>query len=155
DEPDRAGLAGLVQSFGLLAGHHQHADAGPAAAKEPRGLDPADLGHADVHDHDVRLLPARELEGLLAVRRQSHHLEPAVCLERGGHRLEETWIVVRDDYPRACLCLAHRSLPRFRTPYGVLPNSGRFSFYWPLPRRSRGILTGSADTRGTSRWQTQ
>ena len=77
DVADRAGVACLLHPLRIGAREHQHAHPRPSLAHEPRRDDPVDARHVDVHQHDVRVLPAGELHCLLAVLRDPDHLELA------------------------------------------------------------------------------
>ena len=54
---------------------HEDAQPGPCLSHEPCRDDAVDVRHVDVHQHHVRVLPARELHGLLAVLRDPDHVE--------------------------------------------------------------------------------
>src|SRR3712207_9058467 len=52
-----------------------------AGEHPPRGLDPVELGHADVHEHDVGAQAARRVDGLQPVRRLADDLEVLLRVE--------------------------------------------------------------------------
>src|SRR5436305_1205705 len=63
----------------IEGGQDQHAQGGAVGKQASGRLDPAQLRHADVHEHDVRAELACPLERLLAVTRLTDALDVGLC----------------------------------------------------------------------------
>ena len=62
----------------------------------PRGLDAVELGHADVHQHDVGLERADLLDGVEPVGGLAHHLEVVLGVEDHAEAGADERLVVGD-----------------------------------------------------------
>ena len=62
----------------------------------PRRLEPVHAGHADVHDHDVRLAAERELDGARPVGRLADDADVRRAREREAKALAHDFVVVDD-----------------------------------------------------------
>ena len=79
--------------------HARHEDEGDAQALEPLGdVVPHQIGQKHVHDHQIGLFLAGELERGAAPRRRLDGVPR--LLERRGEQGEELRVVVHDEYPR-------------------------------------------------------
>src|SRR6266542_4113881 len=145
--PDRAGLRrALDQILVREGGQHQHR-AG-ALLDDPGGrLDPVQLGHLHVHDHELRGQLAGELERLLAVARLAH--DGVAALLQGLDDVHpDQDLVLRHEHPCHLVSLS-RSPVRFARPH---PTAGTRH----LPEVTCfGAATRSQDRRLTARVSTR
>jgi hypothetical protein len=91
-----------------VRGEHQDGDVGKLLAYHPRGLHPVGcIGgwHPDVHDGEVRVLLADELDQLSAVSRLAHHLVSRT-LEQAGEA--EAWGDIMVAAPGTLMALMRR-----------------------------------------------
>jgi hypothetical protein len=97
DEPGRARAQGMGDVLvGLVRGEDQDAAAtqlGVGADLRRRG-EPVHLGHADVHDHDVRAQLAGEPHRLPAVRGLADHGDVVGAVEEGPEGLAQQCLIV-------------------------------------------------------------
>ena len=70
---------------------------GSAGDDSPCRLDAVDVGHADVHQDDVRPERARELNGLRAVLGLTHHLDPLPRVQDHPEAATDERLVVGED----------------------------------------------------------
>ena len=73
---------------------HHDLDRRVGALDVPEQLEPVHLGHLDIHDHDVRLEPTKQIEGRASVLRR---LDRVAGLEQHPQRLAGTQLVVDDE----------------------------------------------------------
>ena len=81
-----------------------------AGPDRPRGVDAVETRHADVHEHDVRLVLLGEPDRLVAVRRARDHIEATVRDERLGDERCEALVVLADQDPQALAAHKPQSL---------------------------------------------
>ena len=74
----------------------------------PRGLDPVQNRHRDVHQDDVRLQVLREPHGLPAVAGVPDDRDPVVAVEDRLERLGEEAVVVGYQHANVSHGLAHK-----------------------------------------------
>ena len=118
---------------GAIRGHHDHVEVGIFAAQLLQRLQTIDAGHADIHDHEIRIALADHANGVLGIARD-HAGVPFVAekpLEGGGNRL-----VVVDDKN-----LGHGSLEgqTFRELASVSSAAGSRSSHTCLWARGAGV----------------
>ena len=88
----------------VLAERRQHHDRDrPLLEDPPRGLDPVEPRHLDVHHREVRLELARKADGLLAVARLAHDLVPGP-LEQPAQVEADDRLVLGDQDPHRVEC---------------------------------------------------
>jgi hypothetical protein len=75
----------------------QHVRVGALLGDARGRLDPVDPGHAHVHQHDVGLRRAHQLDGLLAVRGRAHELGDVGVGDRVAQPVTEHGMVVDDE----------------------------------------------------------
>ena len=114
-EPGRAGAQRLVDVLvEVEGGEHQDAHRVLAGLREqpPRRLDPVELGHADVHQHDVGLQPRGLLDGVEPVGRLADHLEVVLGVEDHAEPGAHERLVVGDQQADAQATLSSRTSSR-------------------------------------------
>src|SRR5207245_2507820 len=74
----------------------QHARFRAGLGEPARRLEPVDARHADVHQHDVRAVPERELDRLPALARLADHLDRRVELEQLAEARPDERLVIDD-----------------------------------------------------------
>ena len=98
-EPAGAGPHRLVDVLVHVEGG-QDEDPGGAGGDQPPGrLDPVQLGHPNVHQRDVGLQPGRQLDGLDAVRRLTHHGQVGLGVEDEPETAPHQRLVIGDQNP--------------------------------------------------------
>ena len=78
----------------VVHGEQNNADVGVLLENAARGLDPADHGHLDVHQDDVRHEIARHCDGLLAAGRLTRYLHILCLLQDHPDAPPEEGVVV-------------------------------------------------------------
>ena len=92
-----AGLEAAAEERALrVGGEDQHLGLGQLLAEQPRRLEPVHPGHADVHDHDVRLASERQLDRALPVGCLAHDPDVRSAREREPEPFAHDFVVVDD-----------------------------------------------------------
>ena len=90
-------LEQVIRIFGK--GHDQDADAWQLFFDRPRCHEAIDVGHADVHEHQVRLQPARQLDGFAPGGGLADHFEVRLGLEHRPESKPRQLVIIGDDDP--------------------------------------------------------
>ena len=80
---------------------HEHPGGGVLVADRSSGIDPVQLGHGDVHHHDVGIQSRDLPEQGPTVPRLRDHLDRTAALEDAPQPGPNGWMVVRKDDPHA------------------------------------------------------
>ena len=93
---------------------HEDLRAGIAAEQVARGLEPVELGHPDVHQHEVRRELARALQRLAPVGGLADHLEVGLRVEDHPQAAAHERLIVGDQDPDglAHACIRSASIAR-------------------------------------------
>jgi hypothetical protein len=101
-EAARPGAQRLIEVLVLVeGGQHHDAGVGALAGQRARCCDAVEVRHADVHQRDVGLRTAHQLDGLLAVGGVADHLEVALRLQDHAEPAAHDALVVCDGDPDA------------------------------------------------------
>jgi hypothetical protein len=87
---DHAVLDGLVDQVRVAVGRQDDHGRARVAGNLPRGREPIEPRHLDVHQDDIRQRAAADLDGAMAVVDHRHHVVPQgleLALQAGGHGL--------------------------------------------------------------------
>ena len=98
DVPARTGLEPTLQERPLaVCGEDEDAGLGRALEQLLGRLEPVHVGHAQVHDHDVRPAPLCEGDRGRSVGRLADHADPRRARQREAKALANDLVVVCDE----------------------------------------------------------
>jgi hypothetical protein len=102
-EPAGAGVQGVDDVFVMVErGEYQHVDVGEVGCfgDAAGGLEPVDVRHADVHEHDVGLGLADQVDRGRAVGGLAHHDHAGLVVDEGAEPGAHERLVVGDEDPK-------------------------------------------------------
>jgi hypothetical protein len=89
------------QLVAVEGGEHEHPRRARLRADERRGGDAVELGHPQVHEHDVGMMEVHLGEDLAAVRGLPHHLETVPGRQHHAQPRAHQCIVIHDEHADA------------------------------------------------------
>ena len=135
----RARLQAMHQVFGAFRhGEHEHVDIRQLFGQHAHRLPPADAGHIQVEQHDVRMQLLRALVALQPVGRFAHHLEIRLARQQGLHAAAEKIVVVDQQYADFGRVGRHDVMPP--QPFRRARPAGSVSPSFPRPAATRRRL---------------